>query len=362
MAIPSIILITFCKFFWGHKICWKEWLCQLGAVGVSTLLCLGLLAMAGVMKSHDFDVINGYVTSKDRDEVSCSHSYQCGETCTTSTSRDSKGKATTSRSCSPKYCHEHSYDVDWDVRTSLGTRYTIDRIDRRGLGEPPRWSDVEVGDPASETEMVRNYLLIDDNRFKTDPTISAKYVGVLPSYPLPYDYYNFYRVVDDTKQDYDDINIWLNNQLTKDAVLKQMNIILVVTKNGPDYFYALMEYWKGPRKNDVILFYGVDDNEQIQWAKAMSFADGQNNQILLKQLQTLTYERAFGIDVVKEQYALIKKDFNRVPNEDFAYMTEAIDPPTWWVVLLVLLNLSVTGAITYFFIKEDVFQTKERFA
>lgn len=359
MAIPSILLITFCKFYWRHAICWKEWVSQIGALVLSTALCMGLLALSGMMKTHDFDIINGFVTKKERDEVSCSHAYQCGETCTSSTTYDSKGKAHTSRSCSPKWCYEHGYDVDWDVRTSLGTLHTIDRIDRRGLAEPPRWSDVEVGDPVSETESVRNYLLVDDDRFKTDATISAKYAGALPAYPLPYDYYNYYRVLDDTKQDYDEINIWLNNKLRKDSALKQMNIILVVTKNDPDYFYALMEYWRGARKNDIILLYGVDENEQIKWAKAMSFADGQNNQILLKQLQSATYEREFGIDVVKEQYALIMKDFNRVPNEEFAYMMQAIDPPTWWVVLLVLLNLTATAGLSYFFIKEEVFYVRK---
>ena len=41
---------------------------------------------------------------------------------------------------------EHDYDIDWDVKTTLGT-FTISRIDRQGLSEPARWTSVKVGDP-----------------------------------------------------------------------------------------------------------------------------------------------------------------------------------------------------------------------
>lgn len=353
IAIPSILLITFCKFFFNHKINWKEWLAQFGILAVTTSLCMGLLWAGAMTMSGDFSIWNGYVTEKVRDEVTCSHEHQCGETCSNVSSTDSKGKTTTRRVCSPKYCKDHAYDVDWDVRTTLG-RWTIDRVDRRGLEEPQRWSEVEVGDPVAESRYAKNYLLIDPNRFVTDPAIFAKYAGTLPDYPKPYDYYRYYRVLDDSKRDNDGINIWLNEQLRKDGAAKELNVILVVTKNDPDYYYALMQYWRGARKNEVILFYGVDDEDKVQWVKAISFADGQNNQIMLKELETMTYEQTFTDQLVQQQYKLIVEKFNRIPNAEFAFMAEAYAPPVWWVIVLVLLNLCGTAGISYVFIKEDV--------
>jgi len=115
-----------------------------------------------------------------------------------------------------------------------------------------------------------------------------------------------------------------------------------------------MEYWSGARKNDVILFYGIDDEENIKWARAMSFADGQDNQIMLKQLQSMTYERKFTDQLVQEQYHLIKEDFKRVSNKKFEYMKNGWIPPTWVIVTMVLLNLASAIGIAVYVIKEDV--------
>ena len=142
--------------------------------------------------------------------------------------------------------------------------------------------------------------------------------------------------------------------MKKDGAIKELNVIFVVTLNDSDYYYALMDYWKGARKNDVIIFYGVDDHENIRWSKAISFADGQNNQIMLKNLQTMTYERKFDIDLVKEQYKLIVDKFQRIPNASFEYMKKDWVPPMWWVVLIVLFNLGAAIGLAYLVVKEDV--------
>jgi len=316
---------------------------------------MGVIAAAASSQTSDISIFNGFVTGKDSVHVSCSHQYKCGETCKSESYTDSKGKRRSRTVCRPKYCDEHSYDVDWDVYTTLGT-YTIDRADRRGLKMPERYSVVEVADPVAQVGMVTNFMLLDRNRFKVDTAMHNRYVGKLPAYPKPYDYYRFNRVVQDpgVNTDYDGINIWLNAQLSHDGPTKQLNVILVVTQNPDDYFYALMEYWSGARKNDVILFYGIDDEENIKWARAMSFADGQDNQIMLKQLQSMTYERKFTDQLVQEQYHLIKEDFKRVSNKKFEYMKNGWIPPTWVIVTMVLLNLASAIGIAVYVIKEDV--------
>lgn len=354
MAVPSLLLIALTRIVFHHQINWKEWLAQLGIVLVSTGICLLLLYAGAFSRLGDFNILNGYVTEKEGVHVTCEHEHKCGETCRTVTSTDSKGHKSSRRVCEPKYCKDHSYDIDWDVRTTLGT-YTIDRVDRRGLEEPPRWSEVEVGEPVARSQYTQNYMLIDVNRFVTDPNIYAKYVGSLPGYPPVTDYWHFNRVLDDSGRDNDSINIWLNNQLRKDGAEKQLNVILVVTKNDPDYYYALMQYWQGARKNDVILFYGVDAEDKVQWSKAIAFADGQNNQIMLKELESMTIEESFTDQLVQQQYKLIVEKFNRVPNAEFSYMATAYAPPVWWVVVLVLVNLLCTAGMSYVFIKDDVF-------
>jgi hypothetical protein len=354
ILIPSLLMVLCSKFIFHRSITVKEWMAQIGVLLLSTGFMMALLGASAMQHTWDFNVLNGFVTEKVRDEVSCSHSYQCGETCTTQTTTDSKGKSSTRRVCSPKYCHEHSYDVDWDVKTTLGS-YTIDRIDRRGLDEPKRWSSVYIGESVSDTESVRNYLLIDETRFKTDPVIAEKYKDFMVDYPGIYDYWHINRVVNDTSVDYSWMNNLLNFKLGVDGFKKQLNIIVVVTKHDADYYYALMEHWRGARKNDVILFFGIDDDKNVKWAKATAFADGQNNQVMLKQLQSMTYERKLDQDLIQEEYRMIVAQFNRVPNAEFAYMMAAWTAPTGWVVFLVILNMLITGGCSYYFIRNETF-------
>lgn len=115
---------------------------------ITAILTVGSVALQSLLyvtltlgKAADVELLNGYVTGKERDVVSCSHSYECmcyyTESCSGSgTSRS----CTRTRHCST--CYEHSYDVDWDVHTTVGN-LTIDRIDRQGLDQPPRWTAVQ---------------------------------------------------------------------------------------------------------------------------------------------------------------------------------------------------------------------------
>lgn len=351
--IPALLVVVGAKWIWPHHITIREWGLQFLGLLIGTLVSVGLIWSSTFALSGDFSIFNGYVTGKESVEVTCQHEHQCGETCRTETSTDSKGVKSSRQVCEPKYCKDHAYDVDWDVYTTLGT-WTIDRVDRRGLDEPPRWEMIEKGEPVAESRYVNNYMLLDSGRFLTDPKVMEQFKGNLLEYPKPYDYYRYNRVVQDNGQDYDGINIWLNNKLRQDGAEKELNIILVVTRNDAAYYYALMEHWKGTRKNDVILFYGVDDEEKIQWAKAISFADGQNNQVLLSSLVTMTYGKTFSDQLVQEQYAKIAQDFQRIPNGTFEYMREGYSPPTWWVLIVALINLLIAIGVTWFVIKEDV--------
>lgn len=353
--LPAFLVMVVSKFVFPHRVTWKEWALQLGAGLVMTLICLGLTVAGASIGSSDFSIFSGEVTSKNSERVSCEHQYVCGEDCYWVTDTDSKGKTTRRQQCDPVYCDEHDYDVSWRVYTTLG-RWTIDRVDRRGTKMPQRWDDVEIGEPVQERRGVSNYLLLNEERFNTSEQIRQKFAGEVFEYPQPYDYYRYQRVLqDDLKQDYDGISIWLNEQLKKDGAAKQLNVLLVVTHvTDPDFFYAQIEKWKGVRKNDVVLFYGIDGNDKIQWSRAMSFADGQNNQIMLKELETMTYTQSFGVELVQAQYKKIVNEFHRVPNSTFAYMKDAWVPPTGWVITMMIVNLLVAIGVAWVVINEDL--------
>src|SRR5690348_3424388 len=124
LFIIPIIVIAFGAFL-TKKIDWQEFLMMLAAQAiVAGLSCLAI----SYQNTTDYQVINGEVTGKEQNRVSCEHSYECNCRQESYECGDSKN----SRTCYRRVCdtcYEHSHDYDWDVYSNIGT-FTIDRIDR----------------------------------------------------------------------------------------------------------------------------------------------------------------------------------------------------------------------------------------
>ncbi|ATS94045.1 hypothetical protein P13BB106kb_p061 [Pectobacterium phage DU_PP_V] len=353
LMLPALCVTVLAKWVFHHTITLKEWGVQfLANLGVTALLC-GFLALAMHAKTGDTEIWNGYVLDKYSEKVSCEHQYQCGQTCST----DSKGNQT----CVPIYCDEHSYDIDWTVKTTVGY-FDIDRVDRRGLKEPPRFTQVSIGDFAADEKFTRNFLLIDESRFHTDETIVEKYKGRVPKYPRIYDYYKINRVVTTNGKNYDYINHYLNERLKTLGADKQVNITVVVTEFEEDFYQALYHAWEGGKKNDVVLVYGLEkDSSKVKWFKATSFADGQDNRELLARLRIETIDSALSLELVQRQTDLIAKEFHRLPNETFKYMVESIEIPMSVLITLMIVNLLASIGAAYYVHKEDLFNEQRTY-
>jgi len=345
IVVPSLLVVLVSRWIWPHHITLKEWGLQFLALGVTTLICIMFLALGKYAHMSDFDILNGVVTSKNSEHVTCEHEYVCGQTCSGS------GKH---RSCSPKYCKLHSYDVDWHVESTVGES-TIDRVDSRGLTPPPRWLEAKIGELATSEESVTSYLLVDPDRFKTTEPIREKYKDVkIPDYPRVKDYYRFDRVVNETPNDYSTIRDYLDDALKTDGAKYQLNVTLLVTNKDDDYFNLINEHWSGVRKNDVVLVYGVGSDSKIKWFQAMTYGDGQGNQILLSKLDTLARGQTLDLALITKQYTTITEDYRRLPAKTFAYLEDSYQPEWWQVVLFVVLNLALSIWVTWYLKENDV--------
>lgn len=343
--IPAMLWVLVSKLVFRTTITIKEWCMQVGALILVSALFWGMIAAGSLTGSYDTEILNGYITGKERVKVSCEHQYKCGETCT----RDAKGN----QSCVPIYCDEHAYDVDWDVNSSVGG-WTIHRIDRQGLREPPRWSQVVIGEPASKQTSARNYMLLQEGHFHTSEAIMAKYKDSIPKYPEPYDYYRYNRVINETKTDYGWINTYLNDQLRLMGKAKQLNVIVVVTNKSYDYYTAIRQEWQGAKRNDVQLYYGLDPEGNIAWFKADSFADGQSNSAMLESLRIPTLNAKITPELINEQLLIIKEKFVRLPNEKLAYLKDQWSPSILFISILTLLNLLVAVGLSFVLHRQDL--------
>ena len=327
---------------------------EFGLVGGMALLIAGCSALiVSCANTHDVEVWNGTVTNKQRDTVSCSHSYQCHcrETCSGS------GK---NRSCSQTCdtCYEHLNDYDWDVTTSNGETITIDRVDRQGVDEPPRFHAVRVGEPTSVTHSYKNYIKASPDTLFRHQGLKEKYAGQIPKYPQNvYDYYRLDRLVT-VDAAVDDPRSW-NDELSRlNAELghpKQVNMIVVLAKNKPhDWYYALEETWIGGKKNDAVLVVSVDDQMKPQWAEVMAWTSNDMFKVKLRDdvMDEDTVSRSSLLGSLETD---VSKYYVRKPMKDFEYLSSAITPSgTEWTITLVV-ALVLCGGMMYFFQVNDVF-------
>lgn len=182
LALPIVIPIA-CKYAFSKLVRLSEiarWKLVGAAVGVGLVLTFAAFYGGKATKTHDTEILNGQVTHKEKNRVSCSHSYSCH--CRT----DSKGNT----SCDT--CYEHSHDYNWDVYSTVG-ELTIDRIDRQGAHEPPRWTVVMPGQPVAMDHGYTNYVkAVPESVFRVDTIYSKEKLKNIPvpGYPLNvYDYH-----------------------------------------------------------------------------------------------------------------------------------------------------------------------------
>jgi len=341
ILIPAILSIYIWKLIFKHEITLKEMLISAGITLVTSLVLLGGLEASKYANMYDTEVLNGLVTGKEQVRVSCRHDYSCN--CRMVTSGSGKN-ATTSMVCDT--CYEHTNDWDWDVHTTVGTS-TIDRIDRRGVEEPPRFSEVVVGEPAANTHSYINYLKgSKDSLFYLPQESLKEWEGKIPKYPYVYDYYRSNKVFNGTTVDAKGYNDYITNRLRTMGKEKQVNIVVFLTNEKPQFFNAVLTQWGGIKKNDVFMMFGIKEGK-VQWFNSTSFADGMNNKELHIKMRNNALNKTMELGLLKEQVDLVESDFTRLPNEKFKYIVENIQPKSWAVLLCIFINLLITGFVSY---------------
>lgn len=282
----------------------------------------------------DTEIINGAVTGKHYDRVSCSHSYQCN--CRTVTTGSGKN-ATTSTECDT--CYEHHYDVNWVIDTTVGD-IGVDRIDRQGINTPPRWEQALAGQPVAKTHIFTNYIKGAESTLFKHTTVLEKFDDKLPTYPDSiYDLHYINRVLTSgvNMPNATDYNDKLATILKELGPQKQANIILVFTVvTDKQYVEALKNKWLGGKKNDVIVVISTPDGKNINWAEVVSWTDKQLFKVTLRDdiqaLPTLSPDTLIPV-IEKDVYRM----FDRKHMKDFEYLVEDIDTPWWcWLIFAVI--------------------------
>lgn len=350
--ILSLIITVGCYFFFRIPVL------HAAGIGAASFLAVILCAqIAMYVSTSSTEILNGQVTGKEQNRVSCSHSYSCN--CRTVTSGSGKD-ATTTTVCDT--CYEHSNDWDWDVYTTLGT-YTIDRVDRRGSNEPERWTIVKAGDPVAKAHSYTNWIKpAGSSLFNAGGNKYDEYKDKLPAYPGDIkDYYNIDRIVGDVKvPNIDQYNRYLSERLRELGPKRQANLIIVATSNlSQTYADALYAAWNGAEKNDIVVVVGVQNN-QIKWAKILAWSKADLFQVQLRDslLDIGTFDMKKIIDT---SVAVAFQRYERKPMKEFEYLSNEVQTitPFSGIIIFILIVLINVGGMIY--IKNNVDTRSFRF-
>lgn len=356
--MTTLALLLIIPLFWPivAKLLWKHEI-TFGELGINVAAGVAVVLVGWALGRHlqtaDYEMMNGEVTQKYSEHVSCEHSYSCHcrEVC--SGTGQNKSCSTTCDTC-----YEHFYDVDWVLGTSVG-KIKIDRVDRQGTATPPRYMRALVGDPVARSHEFTNYIkAAPDSLFNAmaEKQLKEQYAGKLPEYPgQVYDYHYANRVLS-VGVGIPDIAAWnqdLAMYLRKLGPLKQANVIVVfVNDSNPQFAQALRAQWLGGKKNDVVVVVGTTAYPKIDWVTVFSWTDKEIFKVQLRDalLDLKTAERGPMLKVINDQ---VLAGFVRKPMADFAYLKDMIEPPSWVLYLLVGLSLIVSIGTSVYLSRND---------
>jgi hypothetical protein len=337
-AILLIIVWMIAMKIFPHTVTWKEGLISLG-VQMVIVSAITFGSMYG--QGSDTQILNGEVTKKVREEVSCSHSYDCN--CYNSCSGSGSSRTCT-RIC--QTCYEHSYDVDWDVYSNIGG-LTIDRVDRQGLKEPRRWADVKIGDPFSREVGYYNYIKA--SPFSIFNKSELDKITAVPPYLAVYDYYKINRVINfgSPYKPTNELNDLLNNTLKVLGPEKKVNVVVVLHNKGNLFSEVLRTKQLGGKINDVTVVIDVDKDGVFNHVAVFSWSKNDLVNVSLRDalLDIGKWDAVAMNGVIGYN---INRYYERRNIEEFRYLDDEVEVPTWAVWMLIVFGLVFPfGAVAF---------------
>lgn len=309
-----------------HTVTVKEGLIMLG---VQTCVIATVVFGSLYGQGSDVQILNGMVTGKKQEKVSCEHSYQCN--CYTSCSGSGSNRSCT-RIC--QTCYEHSYDFDWRVYSNVG-ELNINRVDRQGTEEPQRWSIVQLGEPFATQSSYYNYIKASPfsifNKTELDKTTPV------PAYLQVHDYYRINRVIDygSPFKHNQDLNNMLNESLKKLGPSKKVNIVVILHNKGAVFAETVKTKHLGGKINDLYVVIDIDKEGVFNSVAAFSWSKSDLVNVAVRDalLDIGKYDAVKMNEVISTN---VQQHYQHRSTEEFKYLEEDVEIPKWalWFVMI----------------------------
>lgn len=346
LFLPLVIPII-AKMAFKHKITLQEMFIQMGAVCLPVALLVGL---GYVGKQWDTEIWNGKVTNKTRDHGHYERPYDCF------CYRDSKGN----EHC--QTCYEDRYTVTWSGYTTVGN-FTFQHYDRGSSSvynepDPKAYVDCKIGEPASIEHLFRNLVKAAPDSLFNKAVDQTQYR--VPGYPRVRSFYKINRILNvDSKiplAQQKSLNEALNVLLIGLGASKEVNVIVILTEiDDSMYRFAVENAWLGGKKNDVVVFLGLDD-DTYTWVDVMTFGLNIGNETFHVQLRDqLLSHKTFDVEkIVGSVSSNVVQYYKRPKMASFEYLKDAIELPSWAIITSVVITVLGSIFLTWYFYVNDI--------
>lgn len=361
LIVPLLIALGGFLFSIYHKdrryiISLREFLIMIGAIVV--VITVGYFA-SRMASTLDVEVWNGRVVNKKKEWTSCEHSYSCN--CRQECS-GSGNNINCSTVCDT--CYEHFNDWNWVVYTTNNEKIHITRVDRQGTAEPPRFTQVKIGEPTALTHSYTNYIKGSPWSILKRQGLTERFKNLIPPYPQKiYNYHYLDRFLALKPMPSSQVQLWNKNLMEINADLgkkKQVNIIfIVVPTEDSSYLHALEEAWIGGKKNDLIVIIGTTNFPKIDWVRVMSWTRIEELKVSLQDSLENIGNLETREEIIKSVKEQVDRLFVRTPMRDFEYLMAGIQPPRWALIILLTVGLGLSAGLTIYFYKNDPFDSRK---
>lgn len=345
----AIVWTVAVKLF-PHTISWKEGALMLG---IQSILMVVVYYGSLYGKGYDVQILNGQVTNKYSEHVSCEHSYSCN--CRQSCSRSGKSR-TCHEVCST--CYEHSFDVDWVVKSDIGST-DISRVNRQGTKEPPRWSAVYIGEPFAKESSYYNYIKA--SPFSIFNRKDVENVTETPDYPSVKDYYKINRVID-FHSDYvhdEKFNTLLNERMKTLGPTKKVNLVVVLHSLDKNFEEAYKNKNLGGKINDVTLLLNVDKEGNINSVNAYSWS--KDDLLNIKLRDAILDIGKFDDEKVSQAIGnIIVQSYEGRDIKEFEYLDSEVELPEWAIYFLLIFGTLFPFVSAFVAQRVDIFGEERR--
>lgn len=359
LFIPAFLVMVGMKMKYDHKITPKELGIHLAAIIIGAAAVLGVNYYFLYADLQDVEILNGEVTGKYMHTEICTEYSSCKNywvKTTCKTKYDSKGRS--KQTCTSKKVFDYPTEYDWFVTSTVGNM-EISRVNKRGDTMPDRYRIATAGEPASVPHQYTNYLWADDHSLFAPEDFETKYDADykkgIPSYPMVYDYYRTNHIVNLTNIPSNGYNDYISEVLKKVGKSKQLNMTIVMyNSNDSQFVDATMTKWRGGKKNDVIMFFGVNSDGVVDKFYSTSFAGGMKNEMLHASMRIDALSEKMSLDLLKKQVYTVLQKYERLPNEEFKYMKYKLEPKKEVIVACSVFLLLISMCIGFYMRDNDL--------